>query len=117
MMRSFLAALLLPGLAFAAAPPRAPALIAGPMPQFTSNASGAGDLRPAPVPNPDITAPMPPKPGSTQVRPGLLPRSGRAVAPNAASENIAQLDRKSRSAGSIGGTLAPALMVKIPLNQ
>ena len=115
MMRSFLAAMLLPGLAFAAAPPKPPALIAGPMPQFYSATPGNDDLQPAPVPNPDIGAPLPPKSGSAQIRPGLLSRSGRAVAPNAASENIAQLDRRSRSAGTLGGTLAPALVVKVPL--
>ena len=95
-------------------------MLNGRMPSLSQGrAPGTSLYAPSPVPNPDVDAPRGAKdPYAVAVVPGLTRTetdkiTGEGFSPG--SNFSGTMERRDRSAGGIGSTLAPSLRVKVPV--
>ena len=94
-------------------------ILPGPMPRLPGQTSGSGgpDTK-APVPNYDLDAPHARADGTARLEPGVTDRERRrpdqdSFAPDSGFSS--SLERKSRALNGIGNTLAPSVILRVPL--
>jgi hypothetical protein len=118
-MRRALLALLAATVALPALADSAPTLLPGTMPSLSQGRPSAQRFAPAPVPNPDISAPRGHHdPNAVQISPGLTrTNTGRALSGDGFTPGSAysgELERRNGRAG-LGTTLAPSVNMKVPV--
>lgn len=96
-----------------------PTLLPGTMPSLSQGRPSTQRFSPAPVPNPDISAPRSYRdPNAVEITPGLTrTNTGRALAGDGFTPGSAysgELERRSGRAG-LGTTLAPSVNMKVPV--